>query len=130
MLLPPPSGLTFAAAREGVLADWAVLEAKREVRVAGAVGVPLLPSRDSFRMLEMSSLAVRDEGWEDPDGLLGGSSALRRMKVVSVRAFWHWSCGLQCRAIAATRCCGCLYAAGARKGSNGCDERSIASPAL
>lgn len=62
MLLPALSDLTLAAAREGVLAGWAVLDAKREVRVAGAVGVPLLPSRDSFRMLEMSSLAEVEWG--------------------------------------------------------------------
>lgn len=130
MLLPALSDLTLAAAREGVLAGWAVLDAKREVRVAGAVGVPLLPSRDSFRMLEMSSLAEVEWGWAEPEGLLGGSSARRWREVVNVRAFWHWSWGLQCRAMAANRCWGCLYAAGARKGNNGCDERRNASPAL
>jgi len=107
ILLPPPSDFTLAAAREGVLVRWAVLDANRDVRVAGAVGVPLLPSRDSFKILEMSSVADLDDGWEELDGLTGGSSALRLREVVNVRVFWHWTCGLQCRAMAPIRDGGC-----------------------
>lgn len=44
--------------RAGELFSWALLEAKREVRAEGAVGVPFFMSRAPSRMLEMSSLAV------------------------------------------------------------------------
>lgn len=70
MLLPPSgdSRLEDAEAREGVLVFWAVLEAYREVRVAGAVGVPLLPLRASLRISAMSSDWEPECGWDEPEG--------------------------------------------------------------
>lgn len=45
-------------ARAGELVVWALLEAKREVRPVGAIGVPFFMSRAPSRMLEISWLAV------------------------------------------------------------------------
>ena len=45
-------------ARAGELVAWAFLEAKREVRPVGVVGVPFFMSSAPSRMLEISWLAV------------------------------------------------------------------------
>lgn len=102
------------------------------VRALGVVGVPFLPSRAPSRMEEMSSVAlvvglVGESGWSKPVFL----SCLVHIEVANDReSEVCMGCALQWRETKATLLAGCLYAAGARKGSSGCEERSIVSPAF
>jgi len=121
--------------RAGVLVFWAFLEAKREVRADGAVGVPFFMSRALLRMLEMSSLTDgRRAGESGCAGALltaGGSllsSCCLRMDVANDRedeAFKGWA--LQCLETKATLLAGSLCA---RNGMTDCEERIMVSRAF
>ena len=127
-------------ARAGELVVWAYLEAKREVRPAGAVGVPFFMSRALSRMLEMSSLTDgRRAGESGCAGalltaeaalLLLSSSCCLRTDVANdrelVEAFKGWA-ARQCLETKATLLAGSLCA---RNGMMDCEERIMVSRAF
>lgn len=115
---------SLARPREGGLFRWASREEKRDVREVGAVGD--LPFRS--RLLSKREAMSSSIDCARPEG---GLSCRWWCVVVKARDFWHWARPLQCLAIGAVaRVVDNLYAAGARNGSKGCDERSNASLAL
>ena len=117
-------GWSLARPREGGLFCCALGEENREVREVGAVADLPSKSRALSRREEMSSFTVSARPG-------GGPSDRLWCVVVKARDVWHWGRPLQCLAIgAADRVVDVLYAAGARKGSSGCDERSNVSLAL
>ena len=114
---------------------WAFLEAKREVRAEGAVGVPFFMSRALSRMLEMSSLTDGRRAGES--GCAGAllvaeeallSSCCLRRDVANdreVEAFKGWA--RQCLETKATLLAGSLCA---RNDGRDCEERNMVSRAF
>jgi hypothetical protein len=118
-------------ARAGELVLWAFLEAKREVRAEGAVGVPFVMSMALSRMLEMSAMTdVRLAGESGCAGallraeaaLLLSSSCCLRMEVANDREVEGWA--RQCLETKAT------LLAGSLKAMRDCEERIMVSRAF
>lgn len=121
--------------RDGVEVSWALLEAKRDVRAEGVVGVPFFMSRAPSRMREMSWLAVVDcAGESGCSGLFfeeASSACLVRREVAKAReVVFCMGFARQCLETNDTLAAGWRYAVGARKGMRDCEERIIVSPAL
>ena len=134
VLLPLPLPCLSASswARAGVLVVWALLEAKREVRPVGVVGVPFFMSSAPSRMLEISWLTVLGFAGcsvlvVTPEEALSSwhlRAEVAKDRDVEVRI----GCARHCEKTALLA--DCLYAVGARKGMSECEERMMVSPAF